>query len=74
MPLNIDLNHDPPETSFFSIDLNMSPSYEEEVAFDMNMYPSSYDETFHENEAETISSHNHTNNNNGELSLNELFS
>ncbi|XP_057453214.1 uncharacterized protein LOC130745087 [Lotus japonicus] len=42
----------------------MSPSYEEEVAFDMNMYPS-YDETFHENEAETISSHNHTNNNNG---------
>lgn len=73
MPLNIDLNHDPPETSFFSIDLNMSPSYEEEVAFDMNMYPS-YDETFHENEAETISSHNHTNNNNGELSLNELFS
>ena len=73
MPLNIDLNHDPPETSLFSIDLNMSLSYEEEVAFDMNMYPS-YKETFHENEAKTISSDNHTNNNSGELSLNELFS
>ncbi|KAK2358007.1 hypothetical protein P8452_64777 [Trifolium repens] len=48
MPLNIDLNDDPPEISLFAIDLNMFQSYEdvadmnayEEKAFvDMNLYP-----------------------------------
>jgi uncharacterized protein YlaN (UPF0358 family) len=48
MPLNIDLNDDPPEISLFSIDLNMCPlyedvadmnAYEEEAFVDMNVYP-----------------------------------